>query len=309
MNSASYGLEGVLGEVSGNQSSATYKTQSGLVFMQQSNVPAAPTFTNPSSYYNKLHIVLATSNNPSDATYAIAISDDNWITTEWVQSDNTVGSTLGAEDYQTYANWGSGSGENVIGLTPGTTYKVKVKAAQPGFTESPLGPEASAATSNASIDFDIDVASTDTESAAPYTVAFGSLSIGSVNTATDKIWVDFATNAESGGMVYIYSANGGLKSTSENYTITSATANLTSVDEGFGVRENSATNLTFISPYNTTSENVGVVNTTVRELLSSGGAPVTSGRASVLLKAKPKTTTPASTDYTDTITLIASGTF
>lgn len=309
MNSASYGLEAILGEVSGNQSSTNYKAQSGLVFLQQSNVPSAPTLANSSNWYNKLNVIINTSNNPSDALYAVAISDDDWVTTRWIQSDNTVGATLGAEDYQTYTNWGGVSGENIIGLTPGTTYKVKVKAAQPGFTESPLGPEATAATVNSSLDFDIDVSATDAESVAPYVVAFGSLSVGSVNTAADKIWIDFATNAESGGIVYVYSANGGLRSTAKDYTITSATANLASVEEGFGVKEDSTSNLTFVSPYNGASDNVGVVDATIRELLTSGGSPVASGRASVLLKAKPKTITPASSDYSETITIIASGNF
>lgn len=309
VSSTNYSLEGILGETSGNQSSTSYRSQSGLLFMQEANVPGAPTFSNPSSYYNKLLIILNTSNNPSDATFAIAISDDNWVTTEWVQNDDTVGPTLGIEDYQTYANWGSGSGTLIIGLTPSTTYKVRVKARQGDYTETGLGPEASAATSAPSLTFDIDVGPTDVESSAPYIVPMGDLTIGSVNTANDKIWIDFETNADDGGMVYVYGLNGGLRSTETNYTITSSTANLSSASEGFGIRENTATNLTFVSPYNVASDNVGVVDTTIRELLSSSNAPVVSGRASVLIKAKAKNTTPTSADYADTLTLIASGTF
>ena len=67
--------------------------------------------------------------------------------------------------------------------------------------------------------------------------------------------------------------------------------------------------LSAASPYNTASDNVGVVDTTIRALYSSSNLPVTGGRASILIKAKPSNLTPASNDYTDTLTLIASGSF
>ncbi len=309
MSSTNYSLEGILGEASGNQTSTNYKARSGLLFLQMSNTPGVPTLTNPNDSYNMLHIILNISNNPTDTTYAIAISDDNFVTTEWVQTDGTVGVTLGSEDFQTYTAWGGGVGSNIIGLNEGTTYKVRVKARQGGYTETPLGPEASLATENPYLTFDIDVAPTDTESSPPYTVSMGALSVGSVSTANDKIWVDFATNAQNGGMVYVYGLNNGLRSTAVNYTIDSASANLAVAQKGFGIRENTVSNLSFVSPYNVASDNVGIVDTTIRELLSSSNAPVVSGRASVLIKAKPENTTPASSDYTDTLTLIASGNF
>lgn len=309
ISSTNYSLEGILGETSGNQSSTNYKAQSGLLYMQMANVPNAPTLSNPDDSYNSLLIVLDTSNNPTDSTFAIAITDDNWVTTEWVQDDGTVGPTLGPEDFQTYAAWGGGSGSNIIGLAESTTYKVKVKARQGNYTETPLGPEATSATESPYLSFDIDVSPTDSESSPPYIVSMGTLAVGSVTTANDKIWVDFETNAQNGGMVFVYGLNDGLRSSAVNYTIDSVTADLASSAEGFGIRENTATNLSFVSPYNVTSDNVGVVDTTIRELLSSSNAPVVSGRASVLVKAKPENTTPASTDYTDTLTLIASGNF
>lgn len=309
MSSTNYKAEGTLGEIAGSGSSTNFKMGSGLQYVQMAHTPGAPTLANSSSFYNKLHITINNANNPSDTLFAIAVSDDNWATTQYVQSDNTLGSTLGSEDYQTYAQWGSGTGEHIIGLIPDTTYKAKVKAKQGLYTEGPYGPEASAATSPISLSFDIDVSSSDIETSAPYEVAIGDLSIGSVTTATDKVWVDFSTNAEDGGFVYIYGSNGGLKSTTLNHTIPSSTTNLASASEGFGIRVNSASNLSAQSPYNGSSDNVGVVDSTIRELLGSSGAPVTSGRGSILVKVKTSSTTPSANDYADIITLIASSIF
>jgi len=69
----------------------------------KANVPGAPTFTNPSNYYNKLKIVIKHSSNPTDAQYAIAVSNDNFVSnTKYVQSDTTLGTT---PVWQTYTSW------------------------------------------------------------------------------------------------------------------------------------------------------------------------------------------------------------
>lgn len=314
LDSASYSLEGILGEQSASVSSNSYNVRGGLLGVQTAHVPPAPTLVNSDNWYNKLNITLDQGGNPSDTVYAIAISNDAWVTTNWVQSDNTVGATLGIEDYQTYADWGSGSGENIIGLDLNTTYWVRVKAMQGEFSESQLGPQASAATSNVSIDFDIDVSASDTETAAPYAFAFGTLTVGSVNTPSTKVWVDLDTNAQYGGYIYLSDSNSGLLSADQSYTIDSATGDLAALGEGFGVQsstdtESSGGPLTAIAPYNNSSENVGVLDTTVRELYSTAGSSIAGGRGSFLLKAKPSNTAPAADDYTDTLTIIAAGNF
>lgn len=114
------------------------------MFVQQANVPPAPAFSNPGNYYNKLRLVIAIGNNPSDATFSVAISSDDRVTTNYVQSDHAIGTALGNEDRQTYVLWGGGSGFDVIGLASNTTYRVKVKAMQGKFTEAGYGPEATA---------------------------------------------------------------------------------------------------------------------------------------------------------------------
>jgi hypothetical protein len=310
-NSTSYRINANTGELSGQRmSSNSYLGLPGLISTQLANTPTAPTFTNVGNDTNKLLLTINTASNPSDAEYAVAISDDNWVTTEYVQSDNTVGASLGLEDWQTYTAWGSGSGEYVVGLISNTAYKVKVKAQQGDFTEGPWGPEASASTTALSISFDIDVSSTDTETAAPYILAIGSLTPGSVVTASDKIWVDLDTTAEYGAYVYVAGANQGLRSTTQAYTISAISGDLGAQPEGFGLRtatvaQSAGGPLAAVSPYNGASNTVGGPTTVLDEIVSSTAAPITAGRASFEVKAKIKNITPAGSDYAEIITLVA----
>jgi hypothetical protein len=313
-SSGSFRLNGITGEASNTGATGSAAGAStGLNPTQQAHVPAAPTVTNPASYYNKLHIVIDNGGNPTDATFAIAISTDSFATTQYIQNDNTVGSALGTEDYQTYTAWGGASGFDVIGLNPSTTYYVKVKAEHGDFTESAYSPVASAATVGPSLTFDIDVASTDTETAPPYATNFGNLLAGTVTDSPQRIWIDLETNGTSGGTVFVASTNSGLASTLASYTISALTGDLSSLSEGFGAQSVSATQsgggpLAAQSPYNGSSGNVGITDTTLRQIYVSAN-PVTAGRASLVLKAKSKTDTPAASDYTDTLTLIAAASF
>lgn len=307
--STNYAAETLSGEQgAGMLDGTTYDLGSGLQFTNQANIPAAPAFTNPSSYYNKLKIVITTSNNPTDTKFAIAISDDDFVTTRYVQSDDTVGSTLGIEDYQTYTNWGGASGTLILGLTPSTTYKVKVKAWQGKFTETGYGPTASAATVSPQMTFDIDVSAIDEENSVT-SIAFGDLIAGTVTDSPQKIWIDFQTNGESGGRVYVYGSNAGLESSVASYTIGTVTGNLTVLSEGFGAQGSTASGgLSIALAYDLTSDNVAVTDTTIREIFTAS-APTTSGRGSFLLKAKSSSVTPAAGDYTETLTIIASTSF
>lgn len=314
--STTYKSETVSGEQSGAiGDGTTYNLWPGLIFTQTANTPTAPTVTNPSNFYNKLLLVINQAGNASDATYSIAVSTDNFATvTNYVQSDGTVGATLGAEDWQTYTNWGGGSGEYVIGLSPNTTYYFKVQAQQGLYTEGPWGPVASLATSSLSLSFDIDVSSIDEETAAPYAVSLGTLAAGSVVTSTDKIWIDLTTNAVGGGVVYVYGNSGGLLSSSTGHTISGVSADLTSISEGYGIRSLSAAQssggpLVAQSPYNGASENVGTVTTTAAPIYGSSSTAVTSGRGSLAVKAKIQNLTPSASDYSETVTFIAAGTF
>ena len=79
-DSTSFSLFGTVGEVDmGKLTSDTYGLGSGLVFTVKADVPPAPSLTNPSQNYERLKFIVNEGGNPSDATYAIAISTDNFV--------------------------------------------------------------------------------------------------------------------------------------------------------------------------------------------------------------------------------------
>ena len=309
--STNYVLNATTGETSNQQSSsANYLVRPGNINFQQAYVPVAPTFTNPASYYNKLKFVINPGTSASDYKFAIAISTDGFATTNYVQVDDTIGPT---KTYQTYAAWGGASGQLIVGLAQSTTYQLKANAMQGRFTETEFGPSASAATVAPRISFDIDVSAVDTSTNPPYVLTFPSLLPGSVVNTNEKVWVSLDTNAESGASVYITSLNAGLRSSRLNYTITSVTADLAAASSGYGAQNLTATQtsggpLTSVSPYDGATQNVGILSATLRQILSAG-SPITAGRASIQIKAKSSTLTPASGDYGDTLTLTTAGTF
>lgn len=314
--STNYSLFGVAGEVeSGKTNSTNYALGEGLSFTMQANVPPAPSFTNPANYYNKLNVIVNTGNNPSDAKFSIAISSDSFVAdTRYVQNDQTVGSTLGLEDWQTYTSWGGASGFFVLGLNSGTTYTIKVAAKRGNFTETGYGPIVQAATVNPFLTFDIDVASTDTDTNPPFTVDIGTLTASTVMTASNKVWVDVDTNGASGAAVYVYGTYTGLNSSRTNYTISALSSNLATANEGYGARGASVTQgsggpVQLVSPYNGAGDTVGIIDTSKRIIFDSSSQAVTAGRASFELKAKATSVTPAASDYHDTLSLIASATF
>jgi hypothetical protein len=311
-SSSSYSLNGTAGEQSRVKAGSTNDANlGGNNSAQQANVPII-TITNPSSYYNKLKIVIDTQNNPSDTLFAVAISTDNFTTTQFVKSDNTVTSSLTyPTDYRTFASWGSGAGTLVIGLASSTTYYVKAKAMQGKYTETGYGPVSSVATASPQLSFAL---TTSSQPSPPFSINFGSLLAATVTNAPDTINLALSTNGEQGGTVYLSDTNSGLKSTVyPSAAIASASADLASAQRGFGAQVTSATQssggpFAALSPYNGASANVGITSTTIRQILAST-APVTSGAATILLKAKAAATDAAATDYSDKVTLLAAASF
>lgn len=301
--STNFKLNGIVGEVEfGQQTSTNFKVNGGLTYLLTANVPAAPTVSNESNIdYNKLKITLAIGSNPSDYQYAVAISPDAFVsTTKYVQADGTLGTS---PVWQTNTVWGA-SGFYAIGLAQNTTYSVKIAAKQGNFTQSPFGPVASATTAQSSFTFSLNRNS----------VSIGALTPGNVITAANTVTTTVTTNGTGGAIVSVYGANNGLLSTSTSSTITSASTNLTSATSGYGIQGTSITQssggpMEILSPYNVSSNNVGAVTTTKQAVFDSTGAPVTSGQGTFQIMAKASSTTKAATDYGDTITVIASGTF
>ena len=66
--------------------------------------------------------------------------------------------------------------------------------------------------------------------------------------------------------------------------------------------------INMVAPYAGTAQVVGVIDTTIREIFSAP-ASIVDGRGSLVLKAKASAITPASNDYTEVLTLIASANY
>lgn len=314
MTSSSYSLNAISGEMSGEKATnSNYGLGSGLIYTNQANMPMAPVLTNPNNYYNRLRMIINPSDNPSSAKFAVAISGDNFLTTNYVQNDNTVGNVLGLEDYQTYASWGGASGVDIIGLSSGTSYQIKVKAITGKFTETAFGPIASATTSDPTLVFDIDVFETDSESDSPYGINMDELAAGNVIGSAKKIWIDFSTNAENGGSVYMRGLNGGLKSESNSYLIPAMTGDLSLTAEGFGMQVTSLSQISggpFLANgiYTQAGDEVGTIDQVGREVFHTDGS-LNGGRGSLTIKAKSNTVTPAANDYAEVFTVSAIGSF
>lgn len=311
-SSTNFLFSGLSGEVeTGSPSSTNFIALPGLTYTLQPNIPA-PTVTNPSNYYNKLHVVINNASYPTDTTFAIQVASNSANFSQnvyYVQADNTLGTSM---IFQTYTAWGGASGFDMIGLFPGTTYYIRAAAKRGVYQQGPWSATANAATINPTFTFSL---VTTSQAVPPFSVYIGNLTPGTVTTSSDKITATITTNATGGGLVYLYGANNGLKSTyAGNYTITSASNDLAAALEGYGARGTAVTQtsggpMRLISPYNGASNNVGVIDTAKRTLADSTLVPVTSGQVSFELQAKAKTTTPSATDYTDILTVIATGSF
>jgi hypothetical protein len=310
-SSTNYSLNATTGQTtSGDQTSTTYKTRPGNQNTQQAHVPPAPTFTNANNYYNKLQLTINPDVNPSDTKFLVAISTDSFATTKYVQADGTIGA---GKVYQTYAAWGGAGGQFITGLQSKTTYAAKVDAIEGSFTETEFGPTATAATVAPNISFGITVSTTYAVVAPPFTSSLGSLLPNSVVSAPKQVWVDFSTNGEAGGKIWVSSANAGLKSATANYTIASATADLAAASKGFGAQGTSVTQTSggtfaLVAPYNGSASNVGALTTGLQPVFTVP-SPVTGGRGSFKLMAKSNSNVPAQSDYQDVLTLTAAAAF
>jgi hypothetical protein len=310
-SSTNYKLNGASGAQSTTlQTSTNYDVVSGVNATESADVPSAPALTNPSSYYDKLKLVLNIGGSPSDTKYLIAISSDGFITTNYIQTDHTAASSQAITNYQTYTTWGGASGFNILGLNPATTYRVKIKAIQGNFSGSSFGPIATAATVSPSLTLSLATTLTATP---PFPVGFSTLAPGVVtNGAADAI-VSLTTNADNGGSIYTRDTNTGLLSTLMSSTIPSATADLSVAGTGYGLQVISASQtaggpFTSVSPFNGSANTVGGLTTTYQPILTTA-SPITSGNGTVRLMAKASFATPSASDYADVVTFIVAMTF
>lgn len=303
-SSTNYGLQSAAGSPGNTLGSSNYKLPAGVKASTTAAVPPAPSFTNTSNSYSELKLTLNTTGLPGDYKYLIAISDDNFATTKYVQPDHTIGTTVAITNYQTYGAWGGASGFTVLGLAADTTYKAKVAALQGGSTGSGFGPEATASTVAPSVTFAL---STSLAATPPFAVQFDTVAPDTVTAGSATITADITTNAAHGGALLLKDANNGLWSATRSHTISSATANLTSTATGYGAQVTGTSQggggpMVAASPYNGGGNSVGAITTSFQSF-ATFSSPVTSGSATLGLKAKTNITVPASTDFSDTLTL------
>jgi hypothetical protein len=313
-SSTNYKANGITGEQAGSASSTNYQAGAGENYLKQANVPLV-TLSNPGNWYDKLDITITPNGNPTDAKFAIAITDDNFTTTEYVQSDFTIGPTLTSSDFLTYSGWGGASGVTLRYLTPNTIYEAKAAATRGTFTQSQWGPvSTSTTTAPAQLEFALGVNPTYAITSPPYSINFGQLLAGTVETAPDKIWVTLSTNADNGAMVYADGEYGGLESAYAGHLISSLNGNIAAASEGFGMQDSSVTQssggpLTTVSPYNGSGNNVGEDYTGFDQLFGTSGNYITTGEGGISLLAKSQVMTPQGSDYTETLTIVAAGSF
>lgn len=146
------------------------------------------------------------------------------------------------------------------------------------------------------------------------------LSSGSV-VGTSAITATVNTNAKTGWYLFGSDLNTGLKSATQNYTIGSttpgSTATLSSGTEGYvtaepisGLTQGSGAGTTSLATaFSSSGTGIGSgLNTVPQKLASSSG---TANGAIVTIKeyAAISPTTPAASDYTDTLTLVGAGSF
>lgn len=272
----------------------------------------------PSGCYNKARFEIDTNDNPADTLYSVQISQDNFISDIRYIDGNTFSpesiSTHNLSDFLTKIDW-ENPDFNIQGLQSGTTYYIRIVALHGDFTESQPGPIASATTSSGSVFFDIDIEDENgitAETSSPYSISFtGAYELirGSApTTAEDRIWLDAATNSQGGFAIVIRGENGGLKSNTTGQTIVSATADLNTVPEGFGLQSEFINQDTYpylgsvsATPhYAGTGNSVGIVGTTPSKVYESS-MPIYNGRMALKVIAKPGTDKVGATDYQETI--------
>jgi hypothetical protein len=182
-----------------------------------------------------------------------------------------------------------------------------------------------------SITFNVGMQSSGTACAGTFsgnggTVALGTLTTGAVATSDNgsigNICSRLTTNAGSGAVVTVTSANGALKSGTDQ--INSATATLVAGTSGYGICAGSSSDSgkdtttpvsatpAATSPFNSTctaaAHSVGALTTSPQSIWS---VPNASQNAyfKIYVKAAISGTVPAHTNYADTLTFVATGTF
>jgi hypothetical protein len=243
----------------------------------------------------------------------------------WNVSGYKTGSATVSGGPYTYTSVGNVTSYSYTSLAPGDYYYV-IQTLD-GFGSVIATSNEVHVTVSTTLTFDLDTyatSTTNTKTSAPYSVSLGNLSTTQASNSDESyinaIWFDLSANTPGGTIVSVSSANGALKSISKpTDSIPSATGTMAPSVANYGLcdKRNDVVSGTFnkVSPFNgatcTTGHvnTVGAVTTGTQTIYNSGGAPITSARAEIMVNAENSVTTPAHTDYSDTLDFIATSTF
>lgn len=269
--------------------------------------------------YDRARFEINPMTNPSDTLYSAEISTDNFVSDiKCINASTFTPKTdlCNINDFRNESYW-ENELFNIVGLTSGTTYYIRVTALHGDFTQSNYSKTMQATTSPASITFDIDIADVNgisTESNSPYSISFSGsdrLTAGAFAvTAHNLIWLDLDTNAYGGASVIQFGKYGGLYSPTANYNIASANEDLDVMNaEGFGFQNhyinftNSSSltgSITAETNYAGSGNVVGMIGQNAIRIYLADGS-VSNGRMGVYVKARAGMTAPPATDYGEDI--------
>ena len=274
-------LDAIGAEGDSGSSSTNYNGFWGFLFGVFPGVPAAPTLTNTGgTLYNSLDFVVNTGGNSTDTNFAVAISTDNFTTTNYIQANDTIGANA---VWQTFTVWGSGAGQRITGLASNTTYYLKVKARFGANSESGFSTVVSTATVAPQITFSIAGVALNTVVAGVTTtigttannISFATLPVGSSVIAAQTLTV--STNA-TGGYTTTLVQDGNLRNASNQISAVAASnaapaAWPSGITTGaFGYHTTAATLCTGSASRFSSNNTYAAATTTPSEVACSSGA-------------------------------------
>ncbi|MFM7088648.1 MAG: hypothetical protein ACKOW9_03905, partial [Candidatus Paceibacterota bacterium] len=265
-------------------------------------------------------VLTATSNGSSaDLSWTASSAGLGWT----VAGYNTGKASVSGGPY-TYTNVGNVTSYSYTQLAPGEYCFVVQTYDNFGYVIATSDEDC--LTISPVITFDLDTAVTDSETNPAYTVNLGTISVSDVKVSgtTDSvnmIIVEGSTNAPNGVVVQVKNSNGssGLVSTSvPGDNINSSDGAMASGTENYGLCVMTATLSGFsrAAPYNSGScatnsntNDIQGLTTTGENILNSSTSPVYDAHSEIAVNAAISGATQAHSDYTDTLTFIATGTF
>ncbi len=307
-----------------------------LIIFTIPELTSAASLTGISDTLSRLKTGVA-ANHTIKFTTPTGIANGNTITLTFPASSFTMGASLsgvtiaddaGADNAVTSASWSAptltitASSSSVVAA--GHTATIKIPTTQItnpaaagtyvvsiGGTFGDTGKFAVVIVSDDQVAMSANVDPSITFSLSANSSTFGTLSTGSVTTASPNITLTIGTNANSGYTITVQDQGSGsaagLYNSAASYNIASATALLSAGTEGYGIQGSSAS-ATISSPYNVSGNNVGALSMAATNLATYGSSTSSNHTITVTHLAAISASSKAGS-YADTLTYIATGNF